>query len=131
MCISCPLRSLAATAAAAAHVVDALAVAIPRDEGIRVALLLRLRWSGLLKLSTWVDNNTVGFQGKLATLVSMYLCRIVVDGNDHKSAKYVIQTKVMLVNLMELAQKIRDTPRPYITKKNLEGLSKSLYGTTC
>ena len=77
-----------------------------------------------IKLSTTktrVENNTVGFQGKLAPLSNMYPCKIVVDGKDHKSAEHFIQyTKVMLANLIELAQKIRDTVCPY-TAKNLGG----------
>ena len=66
---------------------------------------------------TRIEGNTIGFQGKLAPLSNMYLCPIVVDGKDHKSAEHFIQyTKVMLVNLTELAQKIRDTPCPYVAK---------------
>ena len=73
---------------------------------------------------TRVDNNTVGFQGKLAPLSNIYLCPIVVDGKDHKSAEHYIQyTKVLLVNLTKLAQKIRDTPCPYTAKS----LGSSLY----
>ena len=54
----------------------------------------------------------------------MYLCPIVVDGKDHKSAEHFIQySKVMLVNLTELAQKIRDTPCPY-TAKSIGGSVK-------
>ena len=73
-----------------------------------------------IKLSTTktrMDNNTVGFQGKLAPLSNMYMCPIVVDGRDHKSAEHYIQyTKVMLVNLTELAQAIQDTNCPYAAK---------------
>ena len=67
------------------------------------------------------DANTVGFQGKLAPLSNMHLCPITIDGKDHKSAEHYIQyTKVMLANLVELAQKIKDTTCPY-TAKNLGG----------
>ena len=73
-----------------------------------------------IKLSTTKtreDEHTVGFQGKHAPLSNMYPCKIVVDGKDHKSAEHYIQyTKVMLVNLTELAQKISDTPCPYTAK---------------
>ena len=73
-----------------------------------------------IKLSTTktrVDNNTVGIQGKLAPLSNMFPCKIVVDGKDHNSAEHYIQyTKVMLVNLIELAQKIKDTTCPYAAK---------------
>ena len=73
-----------------------------------------------IKLSstkTRIENNTIGFQGRLAPLSNMYLCTIVVDGTDHQSAEHFIQyTKVMLANLTELAQKIRDTPCPHTAK---------------
>ena len=46
-----------------------------------------------------------------------YLCTITVDGKDHKSAEHFIQyTKVMLANLVELAQKIRDAICPFAAK---------------
>ena len=67
------------------------------------------------------DANTVGFQGKLAPLSNMYPCSITVDGKDHKSAEHFIQyTKVMLANLEDLAQQIKDTVCPY-TAKNIGG----------
>ena len=66
---------------------------------------------------TRIEGNTIGFQGKLAPLSNMHLCPIVVDGKDHKSAEHYIQyTKVMLVNLTDLAQKIQDTPCPFVAK---------------
>ena len=66
---------------------------------------------------TRIEGNTIGFQGKLAPLSNMYLCPIVVDGKDHKSAEHYIQyTKVMLANLTELAQKIQDTSCSYVAK---------------
>ena len=70
---------------------------------------------------TRIEGNTIGFQGKLAPLSNMYLCPIVVDGKEHKSAEHYIKyTKIMLANLVELAQKIKDTICPY-TAKHLGG----------
>ena len=63
------------------------------------------------------DAHTVGFQGKLAPLSNMHPCKLTVDGKDHNSAEHFIQyTKVMLANLEDLAQKIRDTECPYTAK---------------
>ena len=67
------------------------------------------------------DENTVGFQGKLAPLSNMHPCTITIDWKNHKSAEHFIQyTKVMLANLEDLAQKIRDTECLY-TAENIGG----------
>ena len=72
----------------------------------------------LSNTKTREDEKTVGFQGMLAPLLNMYLCTIVMDGKDHKSAEHLIQyMKVMLANLTELAQRIRDARSPYEAKR--------------
>ena len=57
----------------------------------------------LTEIKTREEGNTIGFQGRLAPLSNMYLCPIVVDGKDHKSAEHLIQyNRVMLANLKEI-----------------------------